>query len=76
MGLQGKIAVVTGGSRGIGAATSRLLAARGASVIVNYLQHESAAGQVVAEIRAAFADDDSGFMTGTYAPVNGGMAME
>ncbi len=30
----------------------------------------------VASVIAFFADDDSGFMTGTYAPVNGGMAME
>ena len=53
MALQGKIAVVTGGSRGIGAATARLLAARGASVIVNYIQNASAAENVVAEIHAA-----------------------
>jgi len=34
--LAGRIALVTGGSRGVGAATSKLLAARGANVIVNY----------------------------------------
>jgi 3-oxoacyl-[acyl-carrier protein] reductase len=51
--LQGKIAIVTGGSRGIGAATARMMAARGASVIVNYVQNASAAENVVAEIRAA-----------------------
>ncbi len=44
---------MTGGSRGIGAATSRQLAARGACVIVNYMRNESAAEQVVASIRAA-----------------------
>ena len=53
MTLQGKVAIVTGGSRGIGAATSRLLAARGASVIVNYIQNVSLAENVVAEIQAA-----------------------
>jgi len=30
----------------------------------------------VARVIAFFASDDSGFMTGTYAPVNGGLAMD
>ena len=48
--LNGKFALVTGGSRGIGAATARQLAALGASVIVNYAGNKSAAESVVAEI--------------------------
>jgi len=48
--LNGKFALVTGGSRGIGAATARQLAAQGASVIVNYAGNKSAAESVVAEI--------------------------
>ncbi|GHO56207.1 SDR family NAD(P)-dependent oxidoreductase [Ktedonobacter robiniae] len=51
MNLNGKIAIVTGGSRGIGSATSKLLAQRGAKVIVNYLSNETAASSVVADIR-------------------------
>lgn len=51
MNLNGKIAIVTGGSRGIGAATSKLLAQRGANVVVNYLNNEAAATSVVADIR-------------------------
>ena len=35
-GLQGKRALVTGGSRGIGAATSRLLAENGVHVVIGY----------------------------------------
>ncbi|WP_329233796.1 SDR family NAD(P)-dependent oxidoreductase [Streptomyces canus] len=45
-------ALVTGGSRGIGAATSRALAARGYRVAVNYFSHREAADQVVKVIKA------------------------
>jgi NAD(P)-dependent dehydrogenase (short-subunit alcohol dehydrogenase family) len=44
------IALVTGGSRGIGAQTARLLAERGYVVCVNYRANRDAAGSVVAEI--------------------------
>ena len=63
----GRVAVVTGGSRGVGAATARRLAARGHAVVVNYLHDQRAAeatveailannGEVVA-IRADVADE-------------------
>ena len=48
--LNGKVAVVTGGSKGIGAAIARALAAEGASVVVNYASSKSGAEAVVAEI--------------------------
>ena len=47
-----KIVVITGGSRGIGAATARLAATRGYAVCVNYLQNRVAATAVVDAIRA------------------------
>jgi 3-oxoacyl-[acyl-carrier protein] reductase len=50
--FQGMVAFVTGASRGIGAATARLLAARGAAVGVNYYQSEAAAKSLVASIEA------------------------
>jgi NAD(P)-dependent dehydrogenase (short-subunit alcohol dehydrogenase family) len=47
------VAVVTGGSRGIGRATARLLAQCGAAVCVNNAMHADAAGALVAEITTA-----------------------
>ena len=53
MTFENKVALVTGGGRGVGAATAKLLAARGARVAVNYLSNVQAAEGVVAEIQAA-----------------------
>jgi 3-oxoacyl-[acyl-carrier protein] reductase len=48
-----QVAVITGGSRGLGQATARLLAQRGAAVCVNYAVHADAAEALVAEIATA-----------------------
>lgn len=48
-----QIAIVTGGSRGIGAATARMLAHRGYDVAISYLSNTEAAAAVVREIEAA-----------------------
>jgi NAD(P)-dependent dehydrogenase (short-subunit alcohol dehydrogenase family) len=48
-----KIILITGASRGIGAATAKLAAARGYAVCVNYLRNRDAAEAVVNEIVAA-----------------------
>jgi 3-oxoacyl-[acyl-carrier protein] reductase len=51
--LQGKIALVTGGSRGIGAATAIQLAAEGATVALSHSSSEAAASEVIATIEAS-----------------------
>ena len=62
-----RVAVVTGGSRGIGAATARLAASRGYAVCLNYRANAGAADAVVASIR------DAG---GTAAAVQGDVGVE
>ena len=52
-GPPGKVALVTGGSRGVGAAMARYLAERGFDVVVNYRNKAKRAEAVVVEVEAA-----------------------
>jgi 3-oxoacyl-[acyl-carrier protein] reductase len=51
--LSGKVAIVTGGSKGIGAAIAKKLASEGAAVVVNYASSQTEAGAVVSAIKEA-----------------------
>ena len=53
LSLEGRVAIVTGASRGIGRAIASLLAQRGAMVVVNYHQSADAAEQLVSEINSS-----------------------
>src|SRR4026208_1516130 len=65
LALENKVAIVTGGSRGIGRAVALELASRGAAVVVNYNKSPEAAGEVGKKIEedggkaAAFQADVS-----------------
>jgi 3-oxoacyl-[acyl-carrier protein] reductase len=67
LSLENKVAVITGGSRGIGRAVALELAARGAAVVVNYNKSPEAAEEVVKKVQeaggkaAAFQADVSDF---------------
>jgi NAD(P)-dependent dehydrogenase (short-subunit alcohol dehydrogenase family) len=53
--MEKKILLITGGSRGIGAATARLAARQGYDVAINYVGNEKAADEVVADIEKSNA---------------------
>src|SRR5690242_10917674 len=56
MSLQGKVALVTGGSRGIGRAIALKLAALGATVVINYNKNAEEAEAVLKAVREAGSD--------------------
>ncbi|MCF5173556.1 SDR family NAD(P)-dependent oxidoreductase, partial [Pseudomonas canadensis] len=51
-GPSAPLILITGGSRGVGAATARLAAAQGYDVVISYINNEAAALGVVADVQA------------------------
>lgn len=71
--LLGKVAIITGGSKGIGRATARALAAAGASVVINYASDAKSAAEATREIgtdQALAVQADASSMQGVEAIVN------
>jgi 3-oxoacyl-[acyl-carrier protein] reductase len=56
MNFDGKVVLVTGAGRGIGAAIAHAFASEGATVVVNHLSNDSAAADVIAKCKAAGGD--------------------
>ena len=72
--LAGQVAVVTGGSRGIGRAIATALAGAGAAVVVNYRENEAAASETVRAITAAGGTAEAArFDVGDAAAVRAGL---
>lgn len=74
--LKDKVAIITGGSKGIGRATTLTLAKAGAAVVVNYASDTSAANEVVQEIgtdRSLAVRADASTLQGAETIVNATM---
>ena len=78
--LEGKAALVTGGSRGIGRAIVERLAADGATLVINYARNKTQAQELVnsitpqvADVSAFLASDASCWVTGQNIQAGGGV---
>ena len=72
--FKGKVALVTGGSRGVGKAISAKLADMGADVIINYFRKKSTAKETAAELTKIFDEISQNSQAKAASPVSNDFA--
>jgi NAD(P)-dependent dehydrogenase (short-subunit alcohol dehydrogenase family) len=72
-GIRGAVGLISGGASGIGAATARLFAARGATVVIGDVVEKEGGTDEVARLIAFLASSEASYCTGGAFSADGGL---